>query len=112
MSDLLIFHWSPTVRRKQILRYGLRPNCRSTTNVAWKAPYVAFATSPSLAWSLSGDLRPDIESWDLWQAWTSRFSGYERLSFNEDTQAEIRVYERCFKRDIWYVGTRVGRKTA
>lgn len=106
-DNLLLFHWSPMDRRKQILRYGLRPYCRSTTNVQWKAPYVSFATSPSLAWGLSGDLRPDIDSWDLWQTWADRVSSYEELSFNETTEAEVRIYERIFKRDIWYVATRI-----
>lgn len=105
MKDFLLFHWSPIERRKQILRYGLRPFSRPCIQEhGWRAPYVAFATSPSLAWGLSGGMRPDIGSWDLWQTWAGRVSGYERLSF--DSGAEIRVYERIYKRDLWYVATR------
>lgn len=120
MADLLLFHWSPTERRKQIIRYGLRPYCRPAVVVdpddpyckelkAWRAPYVAFATSPSLAWGLSGVMRPDIPSWDLWQTSTDRVSGYERLGLHDGKRsvgAEVRVYERIFKRDVWYVATR------
>lgn len=112
-----MFHWSPTERRKQIIRYGLRPGSRPAVVVdpndefykemkAFRAPYVAFATSPSLAWVLSGRLRSDIESWDLWQTWAGSVSGFERLSFDGGVQAEFRVYERIYKRDVWYVATR------
>lgn len=116
-TPIPIYHWSPVERRKQIIHYGLRPGSRTTVAVdpndefydalkQWRAPYVSFATSPSLAWGLSGDMRPDIKEWDLWQTDTGRLDGgFERLGF-QDGQAEIRVYYRIYKRDLWWVGTR------
>lgn len=106
MRDLLLFHWAPTTRRKQIVRYGLRPNMRPTQS-GWRAPYVCFGTSPSWAWALSGALRPDIESWDLWQTWRSWLPENNRALREHDRRIkEVRAYERVYKRAIWYVGTR------
>lgn len=105
-----LFHWSPSSRYKGICRYGLKPGCWSTDRL-WRPPYVAFAGWPSLAWALSGggparDL--DHPSWDLWMVWTSRVRGYEelRLFDGDDGALEYRVYERIYKRDVWYVATR------
>ena len=109
MSDVCLFHWSPSTRHRSILRRGLEPGKLSTDRL-WRPPYVAYAPHPSLAWALSGRFRPEVESWDLWQTWTSRIEGgYETLFDDRDnTIKEFRVYERIPKRDIWYVGTRPG----
>ena len=104
----LLFHWSPTTRRKGIIRYGLRPGMRpSASTPGWKPPYVCFADSPSWAWALSGDMHSEIESWDLWQTWTNLLNGYEKLpGWGNHKTHEVRTYERVYKRDLWYVGTR------
>lgn len=107
MRDVLLYHWSPTDRRRQILRYGLRPNCRPTTNPVegWKAPYVCFSPSPSWAWALSGRFHPEIESWDLWQVWRSWLPKH-KAHWEDGRIKEVRAFERVYKRHIWYVGTR------
>jgi hypothetical protein len=108
MSTLL-FHWSPTSRRKAITRRGLVPGSLSTDRL-WRPPFVCLSDSPSLAWVLSGDTARGrlVSSWDLWCVWDDRLNGYEVLPFDDepDRVKEYRVYQRIFKRDLWYVGTR------
>jgi hypothetical protein len=49
----------------------------------------------------------DHKDWDLWEVWTHEQSGYEELYFDDTTDVkEIRVYERIFKRNVWYVASR------
>ena len=112
MADVweeLLYHWSPTVRRKQIIRRGLVPGSLSTAR-DWRPPYVCFADSPSLAWALSGDTErgQQIERWDLWVMWSSVVTEIEALPFDDDPEQikEYRVYERIYKRHLWYVGSR------
>lgn len=110
MSELFsLFHWSPTSRRGQIERYGFRPSCRSVDGL-WRPPYVCFSDRPSLAWGLSGQIHPEIDSWDLWEVWSDVPSGMESIR-TRDTAGreyvqEYRVYERIYKRDVWFVATR------
>ena len=105
-DDLMLFHWSPTERRKSIERYGLKPGCLSIDRL-WRPPYVAFADTPSLAFSLSIQYKRDVESWDLWMVWRSTLKGFEQLADDRDGSCkEYRVYERVYKRDVWWVGTR------
>jgi hypothetical protein len=104
---MLLFHWSPTVRRGQINHYGFRPGQWSTDRL-WRPPFVCFADSPSFAWSLSGATARgrEIASWDLWQTWADRLEGYEVIPADNGAVREYRVYHRIYKRDIWYVATR------
>jgi len=104
-EPFLLYHWSPTVRRRRITHDGLRPSCPSVGR-EWKPPYVCFSTSPSLAWALSGHFHPDVPTWDLWMVWSNVPSGYEVLFFDDGSPKEYRIYERLYKRDIWYVGSR------
>lgn len=106
----MLFHWSPTTRRKQIIRRGLVPGSRSVDGL-WRPPYVAFADTPSLAFALAKH-REDITSWDLWMVWKSSIQGgFEMLPYDDgeavNTCKEYRVYDRIWKRDCWYVGTRL-----
>jgi len=109
------FHWSPTARRAQIRRKGLIPGQRSVDGL-WKPPYVCYADDPGLAWNLSGRIHPEIESWDLWMTKLDSVSGYETLFFDggayDGQVKEVRVYERVFKRDLWFVGARTQRGDA
>lgn len=80
----------------------------------WRPPYVCFSHSPSLAWALSGACHPEIESWDLWMMWSNVPSGYEEIydhyaDTGREYVKEFRVYERVWKRDVWYVATRAVR---
>lgn len=106
-----LYHWSPTVRRKQINRYGLRVAQRPVQHTpGWRAPYVCFAETPSWAWALSGQFaerehRPG--SWDLWQVNVSGKRG-EVLESGDDEHRwhEVRVHEQVRKRQMWLVATR------
>ena len=79
----------------------------SVSTPGWKAPYICFAYTPSMAWALSGDMNPRIKSWDLWQTRDNRLLGYEEMPVWMDSEVlEVRTYNRVYKRDLWYVGTR------
>lgn len=110
MEDFPLYHWSPKDRRKEISKRGFMPGSRSVDN-QWKPPFICFASDPELAWSLSGGIHQEIEDWDLWVMWSSTPDGYEEIKDHyPDTHREYvkeyRVYERVFKRDIWFAGTR------
>lgn len=111
---MILYHWSPTSRRKAILRRGFVPGSWSTDRL-WKPPYVCFSDSPSLAWALSGGTGRGAlhESWDLWMVHSDRLEGYEELPFDDepDRIKEYRVYHRIYKRDLWYVATRLSGST-
>lgn len=106
-----LYHWSPTSNRKQIKRYGLRVGVKSMDGL-WRPPYVCFAPDAELAWELSGVNHPHVKSWDLWQTYSDRPQGVVEalLDHYPDTGREYikeyRIYERIYKRDLWYVGTR------
>jgi hypothetical protein len=105
-----LYHWSPRARRKQILRYGLRPGMRPTTTAEFKAPYVCFADTPSWAWVLSGDMPyTPAGEWDLWQTWLEALDKFTVLASPDRPSGihEVRVEQRVYKRDLWWVGSRV-----
>lgn len=111
MKLIPLYHWSPVARRKQIIRYGLRPGMRPCIQTpGWKAPYICFADTPSWAWALSGDLRwaPSGE-WDLWMVWSNRLISPRIYKSKERPSGiqEVRTDHRVFKRDLWYVGSRM-----
>lgn len=108
-----LYHWSPTARRRQITRYGLRPNMRRTTHAGdgegWRASCICFADSPSWAWALSaGQRSAPAGSWDLWQTYLEKLTDPIVLASTDRPSGihEVRVTERVYKRDLWLVGTR------
>jgi hypothetical protein len=110
-----LYHWAPASRRKQIIRYGLIPGRRITTStgsvtVSGGSPCVCFADSPSWAWALSGGMRwtPGGE-WDLWMTWQDKLTEPVVLAAPDRPSGlyEVRTAHRVFKRDVWYVGSRV-----
>jgi hypothetical protein len=106
----MMYHWSPTERRNQINRRGFVPGSWSVDRV-WRPPVICFSDNPSLAWALSGQIHTEVPIWDLWAVWSDVPTGYEEIwDHYPDTGRpyikEYRVYERIFKRDIWYVATR------
>lgn len=111
MADLVFYHWSPTSRRKGILRSGLVPG-KLSVDRAWRPPYVCFSTDPHLAFNLSIYYHHEVPSWDLWEVFPEQcIKGYEEIPFDngdgpEERIKEYRVYQRIFKRDVWYVATR------
>lgn len=110
---VLLFHWSPRARRNNILRRGLVPGSRSITG-EWKPPYVCYSDSPSMAWCLSGQVHRHIPEWDLWSTWSNIPNGLEVMPLDHDQSRikEIRIYERVWKRDLWWVGSRPGLNAA
>jgi hypothetical protein len=107
--DRIFYHWSPRERRSQITRLGLVPGSWSRDRL-WKPPYVCLAPTVIDGWLLSGRLAWDHTKpteWDLWEVDVSEQSGYERLRYDDTGRVkEIRVYERIYKRNVWFVGTR------
>lgn len=110
----LLFHWSPRSRRKSILKYGLKPGCRSNMHTSsdpairyWLAPYVCWAKSPSYAWAASAAYARRAGQWDLWCTWSDMAGKYvTRTCGKQWWQREYRTVERVKKMNIWYVGSR------
>jgi len=102
-----LYHWAPTDRRKQIMRYGLRPSMRRTLSSV-RVPYVCFADTPSWAWALSAGIRDDIAQWDLWQTSLDRLDSPTILGTPDRSSGifEVRTPERVYKRNLWFAGTR------
>lgn len=105
--DRVLFHWSPRSRRKQILRYGLRPNMWSRDRL-WKPPYVCFAEDPMWAWALSGSFYPSSGTWDLWQTWLHCLEEIEFLESSVDHRDfhEVRAHARLHKSQLIWVAER------
>jgi hypothetical protein len=99
------YHWSSRQRREQIRHYGLRPGMMSLDR-AWRPPYFCVGLNAETAWRLSGRLHPEIQGWDLWEVWLGNCRGYEQLYYDDGRVKEVRVYERVWKRDVWFVGSR------
>jgi hypothetical protein len=90
-----LYHWAPFARRKQIIRYGLRPMMRPTTNIAedYKTPYVCFAVEGQ---------------WDLWMTWLDEIPE-PMVHATPDRPSglyEVRTIHRIYKSKLWYVGSR------
>lgn len=108
--SMMLYHWSPRARRKQIERYGLRPGMRSTTTTEpLGAAVICFADSPSWAWCLSGGMRwTPAGEWDLWQTSLDRLTAPVVLATDNRPTGlyEVRTEHRLYKRDLWWVGSR------
>lgn len=111
----MLYHWAPTTRRKQILRYGLRPRMRPVTSSGdpedrqWRPRVICLGDSPSWAWALSGAMSyTPAGEWDLWQTSLDRLLEPVVLASNARASGihEVRTEHRIFKRDLWYVATR------
>lgn len=107
-NDFLVYHWSPSLRRKSIARKGLVPG-KISVEKAWKPPFICFSYSPSLAWTLSA-MRTDYDnqhkSWDLYMAWAQTLGAWEMIPFDDGSPREYRVYRPILRSEIWFVGTR------
>lgn len=104
-----LYHWSPSINRAEIAERGLRVRSKATQG-DWRPPFIAFATSPQLAWLLSA-ARTDYEvahhEWDLWSTWSERVNQWERLDFDHiEGTKELRVYRSIPAKHLWYVGSR------
>lgn len=102
-----LFHWSPTNRRPNITRRGLRPTCPTAGRSDDTFAAVCLGTTPSHAWSLSGALFAERdETWDLWQVTLDQDDEVHPLPFYGHRLGEIRVANRIPKRRLWLVGQR------
>lgn len=74
----------------------------------WRPPYVCLAPSPHIGWGLSGGMGYDADAttWDLWEVWVGEQTGYEEIYYDSGRLKEIRVYERIYKRNLWWIGMR------
>lgn len=109
-SHRVLYHWAPADRRAQIIRYGLRPSMRPTTNVSldWRAPWVCLATDPNWSWALSGGQRGARRGeWDLWLTYADRLTEPYVVPRPEGNGIhEVRTKHRIYKRHLVFVGTR------
>jgi len=107
-KPFILYHWSPSSRRKQIERQGLRVGKPHVTHSkGWRANYLCFAASPSLAWGLSALVTKCAGNWDLWMTWSdSLVKPVRRIRWEGLDVKEYRTYAGVPKRLIWYVGTR------
>lgn len=102
------YHWAPTERRKRINKLGLLPGSWSTDK-EWKPPFICLAQTPETGWNLSPEMPRGklVKDWDLWEVWVAEQDGFEIIYGDTyDNIKEIRVYDRIYKRNIWYVGSR------
>lgn len=104
-GNFALYHWAPKDRRKNIIRWGLRPGSLSSCR-EWKPPYVCLANSPVLAWDLIGRYRPLIKEWDLWWTTGADLFPYETIPNDDGSIREYRVYHRVYKSKLIYIGTR------
>lgn len=106
-----LYHWAPATRRKQIIRYGLRPGMRGTTSAGdgYSAPCVCFADSASWAWALTLSGRGHSGEWDLWQTAIDRLQEPIVLATDDRPTGlyEVRTENRVYKRDLWLAGSRM-----
>jgi hypothetical protein len=113
MRHRALFHWSPSDRRKQIIRNGLTPGAKPTIgsipSVHDGHQVVCLATDPLVGWSLSGAMpwaRKMGVDWDLWQVrLDDNDMTFVRAEFGGRIQ-EVRVGNRIPKSRVTYLGTR------
>lgn len=104
-----LYHWSPTTRREDIRREGLRPYAAAVrTAFTPRAPYICFSPTPSRAWGFSGDMADDTdeESWDLWQVRLGDGDEVHVRPFFGNVLEEIRIFTPIPADRCWYVATR------
>lgn len=111
LSDLVLYHWSPTSRRRSIVRSGLLPGSFSIER-DWRPPYICFADDALLAKALVRH-RVSVDSWDLWAVRPQDLQGWELIfdtypSSGRHFIKEYRVYHRVFKRHVHFVATSAG----
>jgi hypothetical protein len=119
-----VYHWSPTSRRKSIVRSGLLPRTPTLVEIFGEpqgprllepsdgfdtAKGICLGTSPSHAWSQCGAIWGEKgEVWDLWQVLLKNSDQTQFMSNPHDGSrlGEIRVINRIPKSRLWHVGSR------
>lgn len=115
-SSLLgqMYHWSPSVRRVDILKHGLQVYSEACTHsdgvLRW--PYICLSPHPSAAWALSVDManadrdKDAIEEWDLWQVSVPDGAEVHVRPFWGRRIEEIKVYNSIPADHIFFCGER------
>lgn len=100
---LIAYHYSPRVRRKLILREGLRigaPPCVNGVEDDCRNDWISLSPTAAQAWWLSGEalgiggFQVECNIWDLWEAdiagldWEQRRDGYPEIKVNQDISAD------------------------
>lgn len=108
-KPFILYHWSPSCRRKSIKRHGLKVGSQHAIHSkGWRATYLCFSDSPSYAWALSGNTSRAPEEWDLWMTWSNRLSDLSyRFDHVGQMPAEYRTKVNVGKKDLWLVGSRM-----
>lgn len=104
-----LFHWSPTDRRDEILRDGLRLFSVPTVCTGdHRYPSISLSPSPSQGWGLSGDMPQvsEIEWWDLWEVALPERAETHVRPFWGDEIDELKVYTSIPADRLWLVGWR------
>lgn len=109
----ILYHWSPSINHASIAEHGLRTK-QPAIQGNWRPPYIAFASSPTLAWVL-GVLTRKVDvpkNWDLWMMWPQDVPRREAetIHFDDGMIKEYRVYRNIPAKRIWYVGSRKYKK--
>lgn len=101
-----LYHWSPTSRRADILKFGLMPYSFNVV-ASGPLPHICLAPTPSTAWGLSGGTGwHEAEEWDLWQVRIGpNDEVHVRPEFG-DVIKEITVRNVIPPDRIWLVGSR------
>lgn len=104
----VLYHWSPTDRRKMIRSDGLKPFQSPTVCTGEHvSPYLSLSPDPALGWNISGAMDwHECDDWDLWQV---------RLAEHDDVRIsphfgpvieEIKLYNPIPADRLWFVGQR------
>lgn len=101
-----LYHWSPTSRRVDILKFGLMPNQINVVSTG-SQPHICLSTTPSMSWALSGGTGwTQIEEWDLWQVRLSEDDEVHIRPEFGNVVKEITVRNVIPPDRIWFVGNR------
>lgn len=103
------YHWSPSENHASIAQQGLRIRQKSLQGEV-RLPYIAFSSTPMLAWTLSAMREMDYsyKEWDLWCVWDKALEnyGWEVIGFDDGEPREFRVYHSIPPKKLWFVGSR------
>lgn len=107
-KPFILYHWSPSSRRKSIQRHGLVVGSRHAVHSkGWRATYLCLSDSPSFGWAYSADTSHVSGKWDLWMVWSTQVRD---LCYRHDHRgqlpAEYRTSHGIAKKHLWLVGSR------
>ncbi|WP_032376707.1 hypothetical protein [Rhodococcoides fascians] len=110
-----LFHWSPTSRRKGIIRSGLLPEAKNSDGGEYGGitdgrPMNCMSGDPATAWRYLPHTKEQIAehaSWDLWQVHLAESDEVHVLPVWGRHLHEIRVANRIPKSRLTLLATRV-----